>query len=90
MEKDSAEELTGCDKQSFLMIMKNAGYEAEMDGSGVPMVICRTITDMNAVIPAIRKLVKSNKYKGSFGIRGPRKTDIGNISEKLQEEKEAG
>ena len=90
MEKDSAEELKGCDKQSFLLIMKNAGYEAEMDGSGVPMVVCRTITDMNAVIPAIRKLVKNNKSKGSFGVRGPRKTDIGNISEKLQEEKEAG
>jgi len=90
MEKSNAEELTGCDKQSFLMIMKNAGYEAEMDGSGIPMVVCRTITDMNAVIPAIRKLVKNNKYKGSFGVRGPRKTDIGNISEKLQKEKEAG
>ena len=68
-----------CDKQSFLLIMRNAGYEAEMDGSSVPMVICRTITDMNAIIPAIRKLVKNNKYKGSFGVRGPRKTDIGNM-----------
>ena len=90
MESGSTEELSGCDKQSFLLIMKNAGYEAEMDGSGIPMVVCRTITDMNAVIPAIRKLVKNNKYKGSFGVRGPRKTDIGNISEKLQKEKEAG
>ena len=90
MEINDTESTLMCDKQKFLLTMKNAGYETEMDGSGVPMVICRTITDMNAAIPAIHKLVKCNQYKGSFGVRGPRKTDIGNITEKMQEEKEAG
>lgn len=84
-------ELVGVsDKQKMMQLLKEAGFDAEMDAGGVPTAVGRSISEMDTMIPAVRKIAKNNRYEGSFGIRGPRKTDIGKLPEEQAGEQAAG
>ena len=69
------DEISTTDKLKALKSLKDAGFRVELNGSGVPTVICVNLDDMNKELNKMKKVLKDLRYNGSFGIRGPRKTD---------------
>ncbi len=80
------EEISTTDKLKAFKALKEAGYRVEMNGSGVPTVVCAGTEDMDKSIKSVKKLFKELRYIGSFGVRGPRKTDM--ISTDSEEDKQ--
>ena len=74
------------DKLKAFKTLKEAGFRVEISGSGVPTVICTDPEDINKTLNKVRKALKEIRYTGSFGVRGPRKTDM--INTDSQEEKQ--
>jgi hypothetical protein len=79
------QEISTTDKLKAFKTLKDAGFRVEMSGSGVPTVICASAEDINKELNKVKKLLKELRYTGSFGVRGPRKTDM--IGTDSQEEK---
>ncbi len=69
------EQISTTDKLKAFKALKDAGLKVEMSGSGVPTVVCASAADMSRELKNIRKILKELRYNGSFGVRGPRKTD---------------
>ena len=69
------DEISTTDKLKALKTLKDAGFRVEFNGSGVPTVICAHVEDMDKDLKRLKKTLKDIRYTGSFGIRGPRKTD---------------
>ena len=69
------EQISTTDKLKALKALKDAGLRVELSSSGVPTVICASASDMAKELKNIRKILKDLRYNGSFGVRGPRKTD---------------
>ena len=69
------DEISTTDKLKALKTLKDAGLRVEFNGSGVPTVICAHPDDIEKELKNVRKLLKDIRYIGSFGVRGPRKTD---------------
>ncbi len=69
------EQISTTDKLKALKALKDAGFRVELSGSGVPTVVCASPSDMAKELKNIRKVLKELRYNGSFGIRGPRKSD---------------
>ncbi len=81
------EEISTTDKLKAFKALKDAGYRVEMNGSGVPTVICTNTEDMDKSIKNVKKIFKELRYIGSFGVRGPRKSDmIGTDSDESRQE----
>ena len=68
-------EIRTTDKLKIQKILSDAGYYVEMGNSSVPTVVCKRREDMSKDLAAIRKILKEQRYEGSFGVRAPRKTD---------------
>ena len=81
------EQISTTDKLKALRTLKDAGLRVEMSGSGVPTVVCASASDMDKELKNVKKLLKDMRYNGSFGVRGPRKTDQ-ILSEDIPEKKE--
>ena len=69
------DEISTTDKLKAFKTLKDAGFRVEFNGSGVPTVICNHLEDMDKDLKKVKKTLKDLRYNGSFGIRGPRKTD---------------
>lgn len=69
------DEISTTDKLKAFKTLKDAGFRVEFSGSGVPTVISTHLEDMDRDLKKVRKLLKELRYNGSFGVRGPRKTD---------------
>ena len=69
------DEISTTDKLKAFKTLKDAGFRVEMNGSGVPTVICVSVDEMDKQLKSMKKVLKELRYNGSFGIRGPRKTD---------------
>ncbi len=80
------EEISTTDKLKAFKALKEAGYRVEMNGSGVPTVVCTCTEDIDKSIKSVKKLFKELRYIGSFGVRGPRKSDM--ISTESEEDKQ--
>ena len=82
-------QISTTDKLKAFKALKDAGLRVEMSGSGVPTVVCLSPLDIDKEIKNVRKILKELRYNGSFGVRGPRKSD--QISaEEVSEKKEEG
>ncbi|WP_026660551.1 hypothetical protein [Butyrivibrio sp. AC2005] len=68
-------EIRTTDKLKIQKILGEAGYIVEMGNGSVPTVVCKRREDMSKDLAAIRKILKEQRYEGSFGVRAPRKTD---------------
>ena len=68
-------EIRTTDKLKIQKILGDAGYMVEMGNGSVPTVVCKRREDMSKDLAAIRKILKEQRYEGSFGVRAPRKTD---------------
>jgi len=68
-------EIRTTDKLKIQKILAEAGYIVEMGNGSVPTVVCKRREDMSKDLAAIRKILKEQRYEGSFGVRAPRKTD---------------
>lgn len=68
-------EIRTTDKLKIQKILGDAGYIVEMGNGSVPTVVCKRREDMSKDLAAIRKILKEQRYEGSFGVRAPRKTD---------------
>ena len=86
------DEISTTDKLKALKTLKEAGFRVELTGSGVPTVICVNLDEMDKQLSKMKKVLKELRYNGSFGIRGPRKTDnilsdetVENLSEDSEE-----
>ena len=69
------EQISTTDKLKVFKTLKDAGLRVELNGSGVPTVICGNVDDMDKTLKNVKKILKELRYVGSFGVRGPRKTD---------------
>ena len=69
------EQISTTDKLKAFKALKDSGLKVEFSGSGVPTVICASASDMEKELRNIKKILKELRYNGSFGVRGPRKTD---------------
>ena len=69
------DEISTTDKLKAFKALKDAGFRVEMNGSGVPTVVCANVDEMDKQLKNMKKVLKELRYIGSFGIRGPRKTD---------------
>ncbi|SFD01337.1 hypothetical protein [Butyrivibrio sp. YAB3001] len=69
------DEISTTDKLKAFKTLKDAGFKVEFNGSGVPTVVCPRLEDMDKELKNVKKILKDLRYTGSFGIRGPRKTD---------------
>ena len=69
------EQIGTTDKLKAFKTLKDAGFRVEFNGSGVPTVVCMRLEDMDKEIKKVKKALKELRYNGSFGVRGPRKTD---------------
>ena len=72
------DEISTTDKLKAFKALKEAGFRVEMNGSGVPTVVCIKTDDIDKELKNVKKVLKELRYVGSFGVRGPRKSD--NIS----------
>ncbi len=68
-------EIRTTDKLKIQKILAEAGYIVEMGNGSVPTVVCKRREDMSKDLAVIRKILKEQRYEGSFGVRAPRKTD---------------
>ena len=68
-------EIRTTDKLKIQKVLSDAGYFVEMGNNSVPTVVCKRREDMSKDLAAIRKILKEQRYEGSFGVRAPRKTD---------------
>ncbi len=69
------DEISTTDKLKAFKALKDAGFRVELNGSGVPTVVCGSVDDMDKQLVKMKKVLKELRYNGSFGIRGPRKSD---------------
>ncbi|MBE5822900.1 MAG: hypothetical protein IJ260_03525 [Butyrivibrio sp.] len=69
------EQISTTDKLKAFKALKDAGLKVEFSGSGVPTVVCASASDMEKELKNVKKILKELRYNGSFGVRGPRKTD---------------
>ena len=69
------DEISTTDKLKAFKALKDAGFRVELNGSGVPTVVCVSVDDMDKQLSKMKKVLKELRYNGSFGIRGPRKSD---------------
>ena len=69
------DQISTTDKLKAFNSLKSAGYRVEMNGSGVPTVVCPRVEDMDRELKNVKKVLKELRYNGSFGVRGPRKSD---------------
>ncbi len=69
------DEISTTDKLKAFKSLKDSGLRVEFNGSGVPTVVCARVEDIDKEIKHVRKILKELRYNGSFGVRGPRKTD---------------
>ncbi len=69
------DEISTTDKLKALKALKDAGFRVELSGSGVPTVVCVNLDEMDKQLAKMKKVLKELRYNGSFGIRGPRKSD---------------
>ncbi len=81
------EQISTTDKLKAFKTLKDAGLRVEMSGCGVPTVVCASASDMDKEIKNVRKLLKELRYNGSFGVRGPRKSEQ-ILNEDLPEKKD--
>jgi 50S ribosomal subunit-associated GTPase HflX len=70
------EQISTTDKLKAFKTLKEAGYKVELNGSGVPTVICQKPEDIDKELKNVRKVLKELRYSGSFGVRAVRKTDM--------------
>jgi hypothetical protein len=70
------EQISTTDKLKAFKTLKEAGYRVELNGSGVPTVICQKPEDIDKELKNVRKVLKELRYSGSFGVRAVRKTDM--------------
>ena len=77
-------EIRTTDKLKIQKILGEAGYIVEMGNSSVPTVVCKRREDMSKDLAAIRKILKEQRYEGSFGVRAPRKTDEMIVNEETE------
>ncbi len=97
MKKDEKEleQISTTDKLKAMKVLKEAGLKVELSGSGVPTVVCASASDIEKVLKNTRKVLKDLRYNGSFGVRGPRKSDqsqapeVSEGSEEVSSESEA-
>ena len=83
------EQISTTDKLKALKALKDAGLKVEMSSSGVPTVVCVSAADIESELKNIRKVLKELRYNGSFGVRGPRKSDQISGDEIADREEEA-
>ena len=69
------EQISTTDKLKAFKAIRDAGLKVELSGSGVPTVVCASAGDIEKELKNVRKILKELRYNGSFGVRGPRKTD---------------
>ncbi len=69
------DQISTTDKLKAMKALKDAELKVEFNSSGVPTVVCAQATDIDSMIKKVRKVLKELRYNGSFGVRGPRKTD---------------
>jgi hypothetical protein len=69
------DEISTTDKLKAFKTLKDSGLRVEFNGSGVPTVVCARVEDMDKELKNVKKILKELRYTGSFGVRGPRKTD---------------
>ena len=83
------EQIGTTDKLKAIKVLKDAGYRTEFSASGVPTVICLKAEDIGKELKNIKKLLKEIRYNGSYGLRGPRKSDqlMPETAEAVAEEK---
>ncbi len=74
-EEKAPAEIRTTDKLKIQKLLSDAGYIVEMGNGSVPTVVCKRREDMSRDLAAIRKILKEQRYEGSFGVRAPRKTD---------------
>ncbi len=69
------EQISTTDKLKAFKALKDAGLKVGMSSSGVPTVVCASASDIEIELKNIRKILKELRYNGSFGVRGPRRSD---------------
>ena len=80
-EEKTPADIRTTDKLKIQKILAEAGYFVEMGNGSVPTVVCKKREDMSKDLAAIRKILKEQRYEGSFGVRAPRKTDEIQVTE---------
>ncbi|WP_029233333.1 hypothetical protein [Butyrivibrio sp. VCB2006] len=78
------DEISTTDKLKAFKTLKDAGLRVEFNGSGVPTVVCARVEDMDKELKNVKKLLKELRYNGSFGVRGPRKSDSNIIEDERE------
>ena len=83
MKKDESQldQISTTDKLKAMKTLKEAGLKVEFSSSGVPTVICASASDISKELKNVKRILKELRYQGSFGVRAPRKTDQGQITE---------
>ena len=69
------DKISTTDKLKAFKTLKDSGLRVEFNGSGVPTVVCARAEDIDKELKNVKKILKELRYTGSFGVRGPRKTD---------------
>ncbi len=80
-EEKELDQISTTDKLKAMKVLKEAGLKVEMSGSGVPTVVCVSAADISKEVKNVRKILKELRYNGSFGVRGPRKSDQSQVAE---------
>ena len=83
------EQISTTDKLKAMKALKDAGLKAELSSSGVPTIICDSAENIEKELKNVRKILAGIRYNGSFGVRGPRKSDQ-NLTEESTEHTEVG
>ena len=84
-EEKDLEQISTTDKLKAMKALRDAGLKVELSASGVPTVVCASASDIEKEIKHTRKILKELRYFGSFGVRGPRKSDQGQPAEQNTE-----
>lgn len=79
-------EISTTDKLKMYKALKEKGFRVELNSDSVPTVICKNAQDIKSELAKVRKVIKECRYVGSFGVRGPRKSD-GEIADFAEDKK---
>ena len=88
-EEKELDQISTTDKLRAMKVLKEAGLKVEMSGSGVPTVVCASASDISKEVKNVRKVLKELRYNGSFGVRGPRKSDLCQVADTADSNQDA-
>ncbi len=73
--EEKTTEISTTDKLKMFKVLKEKGFRVELNSDSVPTVICKSPEEIRTELTKVRKVIKECRYTGSFGVRGPKKSD---------------